>query len=110
MSMLTELICSNLQPIVNSVGLVLDIVGAGFVATEVVDQFNGNKFKVTPGIATTNYLGSDGTPVVVGQRAEETNEYKGWELKKYWRMKLGLTFLVLGFLFQLLSNWVTKLV
>ena len=91
-------------------GLILDIIGAGFVTTEVVDQFNGNNFEVTPGVATTNYFGSDGTPIIAAQRAEERNEYKGLELKKYWRMKIGLVFLVLGFLFQLLSNWVMKFV
>ncbi len=108
--MLTEFVCANLQAITNSVGVIFDIVGAFFVATEVVDQFQGKKFKVTPGVARTDYMGSNRTPVVVGQKTEETDEYKGWELKKYWRMKVGLVFLALCFLLQLLSNWITKLV
>jgi hypothetical protein len=109
MTTFSEFVCSNLQSIVNSIGLVLDIVGAIFVATEVVDQFHGNKFKATAGIVITDYLGSDGTPLSI-QQPDETNEYKGWELKKYWRMKVGLAFLIFGFLFQLLSNWIVKLV
>ena len=104
MTTFSEFVCSNLQSIVNSIGLVLDIVGAIFVATEVVDQFHGNKFKATTSIEIP------GMSLSIQPQPVETNEYKGWELKKYWRMKVGLAFLIFGFLFQLLSNWIVKLV
>jgi hypothetical protein len=64
----------------------------------------------TAGVLRTDYLGSDGTPVVVGQRAEDTEEFKFWEAKKYMRMKFGLGFLTVGFLLQLLSNWIQRLI
>lgn len=81
--MLTEFVCANLQATINSAGVIFDIVGALFVGAEVVDQFQGKKYEVTPGAARTDYMGSNGTPVIVGQAAEETDEYKRWELKKY---------------------------
>ena len=88
----------------------LDIVGAWLVAWEVVRQFQGSKVRVTGGVLLTNYLGSDGTPVVAGQHAQDTDEFKYWEAKKYMRMKVGLGFLTIGLLLQLLSNWIQKLV
>jgi len=100
---------ANSQAIVNSLGLLFDIGGAWLVAWEVVRQFRGSKTRVTGGVLVTNHLGSDGSPVVAGQHAEDTDEFKFWEEKKYVRMKVGLGLLTLGFLFQLLSNWIQKL-
>lgn len=102
MQTLVGIICANIQPMVNSVGLIFDIFGAFLVATEVVSQFNEKKFKDTPTGPWTN-----AGETIMGVRAEETDEYKGWERRKYRRMKVGLGFLVLGFLLQILSNWVT---
>ena len=103
-------LCTNIQAVTNTVGLLLDIVGAWLVAWEVVRQFRGSKVRVTGGVLRTDYLGSDGTPVVAGQHTEDTEEFKFWEAGKYKRMKLGLGFLTLGFLLQLLSNWILKFV
>ena len=101
---------NNIQAIVNSIGLLLDIAGAWFVAWEVIQKYEGKKIQVTGGVLRTDYIGSNGTPVVAGQITQETNEYKNWELKKYTRMKLGLIFLTMGFIFQLISNWIPKLI
>ncbi|MEI6745167.1 MAG: hypothetical protein WCL34_04345 [Methylococcaceae bacterium] len=103
-------ICSNIQAVINSIGLLFDIAGAIFVSWEVVRQFEGNKIHVRGGTLRTDYLGSDGTPVVAGQFTEETEEFKFWETKKYNRMKWGLGFLTIGFLLQLASNWILKFV
>ena len=100
--------CTNAQALTNSVGLVLDIVGAWLVAWEVVRQFHGKKVDVQGGVLVTNYLGSDGTPVVAGQQTKETNEFMAWETKKYLRMKWGLCFLSVGFVLQIMSNWIPK--
>lgn len=105
--MLTFL-CENVQALTNSIGLLFDIAGAWLVGWEVVRQYRGQKVRVGAGVLRSDYLGSDGTPVVAGQHAENTEEYKTWELKKYLRMKLGLFFLTIGFLLQLVSNWLTK--
>ena len=84
----------------NSIGLVLDIVGAWLVAWEVVRQYRGKRSQ------------SSDTPVVgvVGGFAPapevtETPEYVAWEKRKYLLMKLGLLFLTLGFVLQIVSNW-----
>jgi hypothetical protein len=97
---------AHLQASINTLGLLLDIAGAWLVAWEVVRQFHGAKTRVAGGVLRTDYLGSDGTPVVDGQRAEDTQEFVFWEQKKYKRMKIGLGFLTVGFLLQLVSNWV----
>lgn len=78
------------------------------MAWEVVRQFHGERVEVIGGVVHTDYLGSDGTPVVAGQQAEETAEYKAWERKKYNRMKLGLGLLTVGFVLQLVANWIPK--
>ena len=106
MNAVTEFFCNNLQAIVNTVGLLLDIVGVWFVAWEVVNQFKGQKTKLSTGVV----VHAEGWPVVAGQQAEDTDEYKKWEILKYWRMKVGLVLLTLGFLLQLVSNWVNKFV
>jgi len=101
-------ICTNAQALTNSLGIILDIVGAWLVAWEVVRQFHGDKVRVTGGVLRTDYLGSVGTPVVAGQHTEETKEFKVWEEDKYMRMKWGLGFLSAGFILQIISNWVPK--
>lgn len=98
----------NAQPLTNSFGLVLDIIGAWLVAWEVVRQFHGKKVEVSGGVLRADYLGSDGTPVVAGQQTEKTKEFRSWESGKYLHMKWGLSFLSVGFMLQIVSNWIPK--
>lgn len=106
-------ICSNIQAIINTIGLLFDIAGAWLVAWEVVRKFEGDKVRISPAVIrlNTSARGFDDTDYVVGrQHAEETKEFKFWEAEKYIRMKWGLGFLTFGFLLQLASNWVVKFV
>ncbi|MDD5214059.1 MAG: hypothetical protein PHQ03_00785 [Methylococcales bacterium] len=89
--------CSDIQLGLNTVGLLFDIAGAWIVAWEVVRQYRGEKAKV-------KNARCDGSAEM-----EETDAYKEWEILKYSRMKLGLGFLTIGFLLQLLSHWIVKL-
>ena len=77
---------------ISTFGLVLDIIGAWFVAWEVVRQFKG---KMIPTPAESPLAGS----------TEPTPEYQEWEKRKYQRMKIGLFFLTAGFLLQILGVW-----
>lgn len=83
-----------LPKIINSLGLVLDIIGACLVAWEVVDQYNGNQYEEAPLIANG-----------VIPAPNKTSDFNKWEHKKYKKMKAGLGFLFFGFLLQILSNW-----
>jgi hypothetical protein len=78
--------------IINSGGLIFDIIGSSFVAIEVVKQFKGNEHK-----PITERTWNEVDP--------ETEEFKKWKKSKYLYMKIGLLFLVIGFLLQLISNW-----
>ena len=84
---------SNIDKTINSAGLICDLIGAWFVAWEVVKQFQGSK------------IDSD-VPQCGGIAASESNDYIQWEKKKYFRMKIGLAFLTLGFSLQIFSNWI----
>ena len=86
--------CTNMQAVFNSVGLFFDIIGAILVATEVVNQFKGNKYR------------DNLTIDEMDKPARETKQYKIWERCKYQRMKWGLIFLVFGFILQIFSNWI----
>jgi hypothetical protein len=90
-------ICANAIPLINIVGICCDIVGAFFVATEVVRQFRGAKYKHGPA-----YPPSIGP--VAPPPPKETEEFTAWDLAKYRNMKIGLAFLLLGFALQILAN------
>jgi hypothetical protein len=70
--------------------LISDIVGAFFVATEVVSQFKGNPL---PSLRDS----------MLGQPNPFSQDYIDWEKRKYYRMKIGLTFLFLGFILQIVG-------
>jgi len=89
--------CANLAALTNSLGLVLDIVGAVLVASEVVRQYRGEKLQSRGGWV--------GGAEVVDHDVSETAQYRDWEKTKYRNMKFGLGFLIAGFLLQLASNW-----
>lgn len=89
--------CSqNTYLIINSIGLISDIIGAIFVSSEVVKQFSGKKFnKVDVGKA--HFSGGD-------DLIEESPEFQSSEKSKYTRMKIGLGLLIFGFILQIISN------
>lgn len=89
--------CSqNTYLIINSIGLIADIVGAFLVSSEVVKQFRGKKFNnIAVGEA---HLGGDDDLI------KESPEYQSFEKTKYTNMKIGLVFLVIGFSLQIISN------
>lgn len=88
----------NRIALINSAGLLLDIVGAFLVAWEVVREYRGKKYQDPQG-----YVVSE--PFVSGIEVKESPEYSAWEIRKYRRMKMGLVCLTLGFLLQILSSW-----
>ena len=82
-------VCANLAPLLNIAGSICDIIGAFFVATEVVRQFRGEKYM--PGPAHPPSIGPVAPPP-----PRETEHFKAWDLAKYRNMKIGLAFLVFG--------------
>lgn len=92
-----NLLISNTIPLLNIAGLVCDIVGAILVASEVVSQFRGDRFKPN--------LGIENNSIYAPLKPEETTVYQGWEIKKLKTMKLGLFFLLLGFSLQICANF-----
>ncbi|MCX5819983.1 MAG: hypothetical protein NT047_08760 [Deltaproteobacteria bacterium] len=84
-------IITNRGALINSAGLLLDIAGAYLVASEVVSQYRGKKYKSRQLVSELQVM--------------ETTEFSGWEAGKYRRMKAGLACLTAGFLFQIASNW-----
>lgn len=82
--------------VLNIIGLLCDIVGAFLVASEVVIQFKGQRFGDTHGVNLGGF--------VEASAPEETATYRKWEAGKYRKMKIGLSFLVVGFLLQILAN------
>jgi hypothetical protein len=85
------------EKIINSIGLVCDIVGAWIIAYEIYCQFTDNKF------GRPRYQNSEDN-----QRypPPESNKYKIWEVNKIKKMKTGLIILTIGFVLQIASNWV----
>lgn len=96
---------------INTAGLLLDIVGAWFVAYEVINQFKGKKIQIKSDPLNDLDLGvnmPDCSPEIsLPPKSEETLSFKLWEIKKYSKMKIGLILLTLGFLFQIISSWIT---
>ena len=90
-------LCLNAVPLINIVGIVCDIVGAFFVASEVVRQFHGNKYKGSSTMSFDSSISSNPPPT-------ETEEYKLWDRRKYRNMKIGLALLTFGFALQVLAN------
>ena len=84
---------TTVAKIINSIGLVFDVVGAFLVAYEVVKQFKGRRYEESMAGA-----GVDPPP-------KETREFTSWESTKFKKMRRGLLFLILGFVLQMISNW-----
>jgi hypothetical protein len=79
--------------ILTIVGLSLDMLGAILVAIEVVSQFRGEKFEAPP-----LQFGGTSKPV-------PTKNFKQWDNKRLFWMKLGLIALTCGFLLQISANY-----
>ena len=87
----------NAVPLINIVGIVCDIVGAFFVAFEVVHQYHGKKYQGSSSMSFDSGISSNPPP-------KETEEYNLWDRKKYRNMKIGLALLAFGFALQILAN------
>jgi len=80
------------------IGLVFEAIGTVLVAFEVMRQFKGRKFEIDQSLVFT-------MTSVEGQRINETMLYKKWEKAKYRFMIIGLAFLLLSILIQLMAIW-----
>jgi|GEM_PF-2063489 len=87
----------TISKIINSIGLCVDIAGVWLVAIEVVKQYKGKKFRENP---TWN-------DVIDGPK--ESLGYEKWQILNHKLMLLGLALLTLGFLLQVVSNWIEYL-
>lgn len=84
----------NTYKIVNSVGLFLDIIGAWFIAFEVVKQYKGEKF----------FVEAQTYDDTIGKYPEETPGFTAWEKSKYIKMWIGLSLLTIGFSLQICTG------
>ena len=89
---------ANLPAIINTAGLVFDIVGAWLVAFEIVSQFRGPKLHPAVGFP----LGS----LVISGIPHETKEYSAWEKRKFRLMWAGPGCLTIGFVAQIVATWI----
>lgn len=87
---------TTLPKYINSIGLLLDIAGAWFVAWEVVSQYQGDKFHKSP------------TWSEIFDSPKETDPFKKYEKSKLLKMKIGLGCLTLGFALQIISNFLNS--
>ena len=87
----------NFNPLITTIGLIFDLIGAWLVAWEIVQQYKGEKF-ATVDIANLN---SDSTAEDI---VKEHPRYKLFEASKYRKMKWGIAFLTLGFILQIIPN------
>jgi hypothetical protein len=89
----------NTSALLNIIGLIFDMVGALLVAWEVVQQYNGSKI----------------APFKTGEMLVDAKEqeglvsehplYKQYEARRYRNMKWGLACLAIGFIFQIVANF-----
>lgn len=89
---------TNIDKIINSAGLICDVIGAWLVAWEVVKQYHGSKLSPRPGPQIPGV-----TPV------SENPKFSEYEKQKFYKMKIGVVFLTFGFVLQIISNWVVML-
>ncbi len=82
----------NAVPLVNILGIILDIAGAFLVATEVISKFRGMQY------------GSVMTFGSVSPAPPLTDEYKKWARRRERKMTLGLVLLTVGFSLQAFAN------
>ena len=83
--------------IINTVGLVSDIVGAVLVSIEIYNRYSGVKYY--------NYDHAIGSTT----KTAETEEYIIWEKNRLKKMKFGLYALIFGFTMQIISIWIVEI-
>ena len=79
--------------LLGAIGLLLDFIGACFVAYEVVLQYQGQKYR---DMSTIDSIKDE--PI-------ELPEYTAWEARKYKFMLIGLLILFFGCVVQILGLW-----
>ncbi len=84
--------------IIYSVGLLFNMIGAGFVAWEVIKQYKDKKYSSRDNNIISG-IDADRSPI-------DTAGYKKWTLVKYRYMRIGLILLLFGFGLQIVSNWI----
>ena len=81
---------------VNTFGLVLDLFGASFLAWDVFNEFKDKQFE------------EGGMMADWGKAPEETEAHKEWFKGRIKVMRIGLILLVVGFLLQVISNYLPE--
>ncbi|MGR3173750.1 MAG: hypothetical protein ACUZ8N_04040 [Candidatus Scalindua sp.] len=84
--------------IIYSVGLFFNMIGAGLVAWEVINQYKSKKYSSRDNNITGG-IDADRSPI-------DTAGSKKWTLVKYRYMRIGLILLLFGFGLQIVSNWI----
>lgn len=79
----------------NSIGLIFDMLGAILIGYEIWSPFKDKKYRDDVTLDETN------------EPVRETNIFSNWESRKYKLMFAGLCLLVVGFLLQLASNFMS---
>ena len=87
----------NFNPLITTIGLIFDLIGAWLVAWEIVQQYKGEKFAPVD-IANLN-IDSTAEDIV-----KEHPGYKIFETSKYRKMKWGIFSLTFGFILQIIPN------
>ena len=94
--MITAVLKSNLSaPIINSLGLLFDIAGAILVAIDIVEPFKGREFPNMGELTDTSDI-------------KKTPECRLNEKRNYQCMFIGLVFLIIGFVLQIVSTWMAR--
>lgn len=90
-------ICLNIVPLSNMLGISMDMVGAYFVAYEVVRKFQGEKYEASIGSSPIGSVPTNDPPT-------EAEPFRLFESRRFRNMKIGLFFLTFGFILQFLAN------
>ena len=84
------------SPLLSTIGLVCDILGAWFVAWELVAQFRGEEFESYSLIAEIKIT------------ATKSKSWLDWEMKRRTKMWCGLVLLTIGFILQMVAVWLPE--
>lgn len=84
------------QQLVNTAGLLFDLIGAGFLAYEIVKV---NRYEPTIDAGDAGAL-NGGTRLIKNPLYEES------EKRKLRYMRIGMFFFVAGFLLQMFATWI----
>jgi hypothetical protein len=79
--------------IINTSGLLLDVAGAYYLASEVTKRFEGEKYK-------QGKICSGGS-----MRPVNTDDFDAWEIRHFSKMRRGLILLCVGFALQISTVW-----